>query len=191
MGKVVGISDGDTITILDSDKKMRKIRLDEIDAPESSQPYGNKSKKELSDLIYGKTVSVLTYSEDKYGRAIGKVFLNNLNVNSELIRLGAAWVYRKYSKDESLIKLELEAKSRQLGLWSLSESERIPPWEWRKVIKKNQIHNNKSQETYECGNKTKCKEMVSCQEAMLYLQNCGLNNLDGNRDGIPCTSICR
>lgn len=201
IGKVVGVSDGDTITILDSEKKQTKIRLNEIDTPESGQPYGNKSKQELSDLIYGKTVKVITNKKDRYGRTLGRVYLDELDVNSELIKRGAAWVYRQYSKDKSLLLLESEAQSKKLGLWSLPESDRTPPWEWRKSNKKNLSKNfissndkpvtTKSTENYECGSKSKCGQMNNCSEAMFYLKTCGLHRLDGDNDGVPCESLCR
>lgn len=204
VGKVVGVSDGDTITILDSDKKQTKVRLNEIDTPESGQPYGNKAKQELSDLIYGKTVTVITNSKDRYGRTLGRVYLDDLDINSELIKRGSAWVYRQYSKDEKLLLLENEAKSQKLGLWSLPESERIPPWEWRKNNKNNKKNfsedtissktkpiTNKSNENLECGSKTKCGQMLNCSEAMFYLKTCGLSRLDRDKDGVPCESICK
>ncbi|MDG1454006.1 MAG: thermonuclease family protein [Methylophilaceae bacterium] len=204
IGKVVGVSDGDTITILDSEKKQTKIRLNEIDTPEAGQPYGNKAKQELSDLIYGKTVNIIAAKKDRYGRTLGRVYLNELDVNSELIKRGAAWVYRQYSKDKTLLFLESEARSNKLGLWSLSESERVPPWEWRKNKKKdrkkfseNSIssktvkNTDKSNANLVCGAKTKCGQMLNCSEAMFYLKSCGLHNLDGDSDGVPCESICR
>jgi len=70
-GKVVGVSDGDTITVLDADKRQHKIRLEGIDAPESSQDYGSRAKQSLSDLVFGKTVTVTSSKRDRYGRVLG------------------------------------------------------------------------------------------------------------------------
>lgn len=131
-GRVVAISDGDTLTILDSSKKQIRIRLGEIDTPESRQPYGNKARQELSDLAFGKTATVEVQAIDRYKRTVGRVYVGEVDVNAELVKRGAAWVYRKYVKDYSLFDLEREARTNKRGLWKLPEAERVPPWEWRK-----------------------------------------------------------
>ena len=69
---------------------------------------------------------------DRYGRTVGKIFLDNQNINREMVKAGHAWVYVKYAKDKTLFVLEKNAKENQLGLWALPEGERIPPWQWRK-----------------------------------------------------------
>ena len=84
-GKVVGVSDGDTITILDDQKRQRKIRLDGIDAPESSQDFGSRAKQSLSDLVFGKTVRVISSKKDRYGRTLGKVTIDGRDINLEQI----------------------------------------------------------------------------------------------------------
>lgn len=132
-GRVVAISDGDTLTILDSSKKQIRIRLGEIDTPESRQPYGNKARQELSDLAFGKTATVEVQAIDRYKRTVGRVYVGEVDVNAELVKRGAAWVYRKYVKDYSLFDLEREARTNKRGLWKLPEAERVPPWEWRKI----------------------------------------------------------
>jgi endonuclease YncB( thermonuclease family) len=132
-GQVVGISDGDTFTLLTSDKTQVKIRVAEIDAPESGQPYGNKSKQALSDLIYGKDVSVTVQTTDRYGRTVGRPYVGDLDVSAEMVRIGAAWVYRQYLRDDNLLALEAEAKQAKRGIWGLSEAQNIAPWEWRRV----------------------------------------------------------
>ena len=131
-GRVVRITDGDTLTVLDQAKHQTKIRLAEIDTPEKQQPYGTRAKQALSDLVFGKDVRVETVSTDRYGRTVGRVYEGSLYVNAEMVRLGAAWVYRQYSHDPSLLRLEQEARDARRGLWRLPEAERVPPWEWRK-----------------------------------------------------------
>ena len=85
-GKVVGVSDGDTITVLDASKRQHKVRLDGIDAPESSQDFGSRAKQSLSDLVFGKTVTVLGSKKDRYGRTLGKVMLSDgKDINLEQI----------------------------------------------------------------------------------------------------------
>lgn len=128
-GEVVGVADGDTITVL-RDNEQVKVRLAEIDAPEKAQPFGNKSKQALSALVHGKAVLVVEQGNDRYKRTIGRVYQGDVDVNAEQIKRGMAWVYRKYSKDVSLLPLEDEAKAQRLGLWG--DGEPVPPWEWRK-----------------------------------------------------------
>jgi micrococcal nuclease len=132
----VGISDGDTITILDDRKQQIKVRLAEIDTPESAQPYGTRAKQELSGLVFGKTVIVKVQDTDRYGRKVGRVYKDDVDVNAEMVRRGAAWVYRKYARDQRLYALEKQARQNKVGLWSLPEAERIQPWEWRKTKRK-------------------------------------------------------
>ena len=131
-GRVVGISDGDTFTVLTADKQQIKIRLAEIDAPESGQPYGNKSKQVLSGLIFGKDVRVVVQTTDRYGRTVGRPYVGDLDVCAEMVRIGAAWAYREYLIDRSLLTLEADAKADKKGLWGLSEAQNMPPWEWRR-----------------------------------------------------------
>lgn len=130
LGKVVGVTDGDTLTLL-VDQKQIKIYLSQIDTPESGQPYGSMAKQALSDLAFGKEALAKVEDIDRYGRTVARVFVGNTDVNAELVRQGAAWIYRKYATDDSLYKLETEARDAKRGLWALPEAERTPPWEWR------------------------------------------------------------
>lgn len=126
-GKVVSIHDGDTITVL-QDKQQVKVRLFGIDAPELKQPYGKKSKRFLANLIAGKVVEVEENGKDRYKRTIGTIYLNDKDINAQMVANGYAWAYRKFSKKYTA--QESKAKSQKLGLWRDKES--IPPWEWRK-----------------------------------------------------------
>ena len=128
-GRVVKIADGDTLTIVVDDRQ-EKIRLSDIDTPERKQPYGNRAKQALADLTFGKTITVSTTTRDRYGRVIGHITADGVDVNAELVRLGFAWVYRRYSKDPELLHLEEMARTEGLGLWA--DRDPIPPWEWRR-----------------------------------------------------------
>ena len=130
-GRVVGLSDGDTVTILTAERRQVRVRLGEIDTPESQQPYGTRARQALSALAFGREVRVLVQDTDRYGRTVGRVYAGLVDVNAEMVRQGAAWVYRQYSRDAALLQLEAEAKAAQRGLWALPEAERTPPWEWR------------------------------------------------------------
>jgi endonuclease YncB( thermonuclease family) len=129
VGRVVKIADGDTLTIVIAGQQ-EKIRLSDIDTPERRQPFGTRAKQALSELTFGKTITVSTTTRDRYGRVIGQITADGVDVNAELVRLGYAWVYRRYSDDAELIHLEELARSEGLGLWA--DSNPIPPWEWRR-----------------------------------------------------------
>jgi endonuclease YncB( thermonuclease family) len=140
-GRVVGIADGDTFTLLTASNQQVKIRLAEIDAPESGQPYGNKSKQALSSLVFGKDVRVAVQTTDRYGRTVGRPYVGDLDVCAEMVRMGAAWAYREYLREKRLLTLESEAKAEKRGLWGLSEARNMPPWEWRRSGGGNQTGN--------------------------------------------------
>ncbi len=128
-GKVIKITDGDTLTRLVDSKQLR-IRLSDIDTPERKQPFGSRAKQALSDLVFGKQARVVEVTVDRYGRIVGRVYMGETDVNRELVAQGFAWVYRKYSNDAELLRLEAEAKEKGLGLWA--DPNPIPPWEWRR-----------------------------------------------------------
>ena len=94
-GRVVGISDGDTLTLLTPEKQQIRVRLGEIDTPESRQPYGTRARQALSNLAFGKEARVVVQDTDRYGRTVGRVYVGGLDVNAEMVKQGAAWVYRR------------------------------------------------------------------------------------------------
>jgi endonuclease YncB( thermonuclease family) len=128
-GKVVSVTDGDTIKVLKAGKQV-KIRLASIDCPEKGQPYGQAAKKFTAKLVSGKVVKVWPTDTDRYGRTIAFVFVGGTDLNKELLKAGLAWHYKKYSRDPELAKLEFEARSKKVGLWK--EPDQIAPWKWRK-----------------------------------------------------------
>ena len=89
-GRVVSVADGDTVTILTPGRQQVKIRLGQIDAPEKAQPFGQRSKQSLSDLIFGKEVRVQVETTDRYGRTVGRIFQDNLDINLEQVKRGMA-----------------------------------------------------------------------------------------------------
>jgi endonuclease YncB( thermonuclease family) len=136
IGKVIKVSDGDTITVLDSNNQKYKIRLKGIDAPESQQVYGDISTQSLSALVYDKEVLVTWDKKDKYYRILGKVIVDGRDVNYEQLKKGLAWYYKQYEKDLSdedkkkYSEAEEWAKNYTEGLWANSNS--MPPWEFRR-----------------------------------------------------------
>ena len=130
-GRVVGISDGDTLTILQGTTEKR-IRLAAIDAPEKAQPYGQRSKQALSSLCFNKPATSEVVDIDRYGRFVSVVSCAGVNANETQVKTGMAWIYRKYAKGFGhLYPLEDEARAHQRGLWA--DDRPMEPWLWRKA----------------------------------------------------------
>ena len=136
IGKVIKVSDGDTITVQDSNNQKYKIRLKGIDAPESQQLYGDISTQSLNELVYDKEVLVTWDKKDKYYRILGKVIVDGKDANYLQLKKGLAWYYKQYEKDLSdedkqrYSEAEAWARNFTEGLWADSSS--IPPWEFRR-----------------------------------------------------------
>ena len=137
-GRAVGISDGDTITVLDDAKTQHKIRIAAIDAPEKGQAFGERSKQSLSGLVFQKQVEARCYKKDRYGREVCAVYVNRRDVGLEQIREGMAWHYKEYQHEqptqERLVYWDDEeaAKAAKRGLWI--DPKAMPPWVWRKMV---------------------------------------------------------
>lgn len=133
--KVIAIKDGDTFVIL-KDRKEQIIRLSHIDCPEKKQPFGNKARQYASQLCFGKYVTLRGSNKyDRNKRLIAEVFLEDgTNINKELVKVGLAWHFKKYSDDPTYAVLEEKARKKQIGLWS--EKEPVAPWLWRKTRQK-------------------------------------------------------
>lgn len=130
-GRVIGVYDGDSLTLLTAEKRQVKIRLFGIDAPELRQPFGARAKQHLSGLVFGKTVRAEVRDIDRYGRTVADVIVGGVNVNQAMAAAGWAWWYVEYArKDAKLAALEQAARTARRGLWA--DAKPIPPWEWRK-----------------------------------------------------------
>jgi endonuclease YncB( thermonuclease family) len=142
--RVVGVTDGDTITILDSDRQQQKIRFSAIDAPERRQPFGTRSTQNLARYVAGKDVHLVCHKVDRYKRKVCKVWVQpadcgwctkTLDVGLAQITDGMAWWYRRYADEQTAEdrgryeSAEQEARSRKRGLWQ--ETNPVPPWDWR------------------------------------------------------------
>lgn len=133
-GKVVGVHDGDTLTVLVGRGDRLRIRLAEIDAPELGQPFGQASKRSLSDLCFGKVATVVPKSIDRYKRIVALVFCEGSEANQQQLARGMAWVYQRYLKRSELVAYEAGARKQKLGLWS--EDGAVEPWRWRRSAAK-------------------------------------------------------
>ena len=139
--KVIGIKDGDTVSILVEGTE-KTVRLAHIDCPEKKQPFGNKAKEAISELCFGKFVTLVgDGTTDRNGRSIAELILpNGVNVNKALVKMGLAWHFKKYSKDDSYAKLEIAARNKKVGLWK--DKNPIAPWNWRKMTKEEKARNS-------------------------------------------------
>lgn len=141
VGRVVGISDGDTITVLDDGKSQHKVRLAGIDAPERAQAFGQVSRRHLSDLVHGKDVELDCGKRDKYQREVCVIYSDGQDINLVQVSTGMAWWYRAYAHEqtprqrEAYAAAEQDASAARRGLWR--DPAPTPPWDWRKNKRSN------------------------------------------------------
>ncbi|MEP6608102.1 MAG: thermonuclease family protein [Burkholderiaceae bacterium] len=138
-GTIVRVADGDTVTLLDAGKTQHRIRLDGIDAPERTQPYGQRARQSLVALAHGRAARAECPKVDRYGREVCRVVVDGVDVGLEQIRRGFAWHYLKYAHEQraddrsSYARAETQARAAHSGLWSFSDP--TPPWEYRRLQK--------------------------------------------------------
>lgn len=134
VGRVVGLADGDTITVLVNDHEKLQVRLAGIDAPEKGQPFGVASKTHLSEQVFGRMVTVEWTKRDRYRRVVGRVLSDGEDVCLDQIRAGLAWHYKQYANEQTAGRraayaaAEEQARQDKVGLWS--QPNPIPPWEF-------------------------------------------------------------
>lgn len=130
-GRVVRIADGDTVSILDHSNTQHKVRLYGIDTPERDQPFGKAAKKALAQLIDEKTVGVVIVTTDSYGREVGTLYSDGVNINVAMVASGYAWWYQYFAPHEhALQEAQRQARAQGLGLWA--EPQPVAPWDWRR-----------------------------------------------------------
>jgi len=135
-GRIVGVSDGDTVSLLTEQRENLRIRLATIDSPEKAQDFGARAKDSLSDLVFNKNVEVEVRSKDRYGRLVGVIRVGGTDVNLEQIKRGMAWHYTQYSKEQPPAEkrvyadAELAARRARVGLWV--DPSPVPPWDFRR-----------------------------------------------------------
>lgn len=190
-GKVVGVQDGDTATILDKHNTQYKFRFNGIDAPELKMDFGNKSKENLSKLIFGKEVMVAYDKVDKYGRFVGTIFVGGMNTNLEQIKAGLAWHYKKYQSEQSeadrktYAEAETKAREAKIGLWSMPNP--LPPWDYR-TAKKTAQTTEKANRKYETGAKGRCFYVNSSgNKTYVNKKFCATVNKPANVTGLEVT----
>jgi endonuclease YncB( thermonuclease family) len=132
-GRVVGVADGDTLTVLDADKKQHRIRISGIDAPEIGQPFANRAKQTLSELAFNREVRVEVIGTDKYGREVGRVLVDGEDASLKMLKAGMAWHFDKFDDSPEYASAQAEAREAKAGLWSATDP--ISPWQWRTMSK--------------------------------------------------------
>ena len=128
--KIKKIVDGDTVHVFYQDE-VYKIRLTEIDAPERDQPYGSNSTEYLKGLLKEGRVDADISGADRYGRKLGRLYWQGMDINRELVSAGYAWVYDQYVTDNSFYENQLKARNLKKGLWQGKNP--LEPWNWRKI----------------------------------------------------------
>jgi micrococcal nuclease len=217
--KVIVVIDGDTVMVLREgggeaagypsaspsrgmrDGQKIKIRLANIDAPEKAQPFGKQSRDSLLQMVGRKTVQIDSRAVDQYGRIVGLISVDGLNVNEEQVKRGMAWEYSHNHSDNTYVEFQRSARQEQRGLWAQANPQ--APWQWRKLHPSNKsglqtsLHGASTLPApvmlydMECGKKRRCSQMATCDEARFYFVRCGVKSLDGNHDGQPCENLCR
>lgn len=144
--KVIGVTDGDTLTLL-VDNRPLKVRLANVDAPEKAQAFGERSKKSLFDMCFGKDATYQEQDVDQRGNTVAIVTCAGVEANRVQVERGMAWVNKKSNKDLLLFAVEAKASMNRQGLWS--DPEPIPPWEFRRPVRKAKAAAPKQRESIE------------------------------------------
>ena len=182
----VRVIDGDTLLVWrESGQRPVKVRLADIDAPEHDQAFGEISRRSLIDLVSGKAVRIDPVAVDHFGRLVARVFVGEISVNAYQIERGMAWEYSLYHRNQRYVQLQEDARRSGAGLWA--EPSPLPPSEWRR---QHPFKPLQGQPDYRCGQRHRCSQVVTCDEAHYHLTRCGARALDPDGDGLPCEALC-
>lgn len=135
-GRVLAIADGDTLTVLDDGRVAHRLRIDAIDAPERTQPYGQRARRSLAGLAHGRPATADCPKTDRYGRAVCRVVIDGVDVGLEQLKRGLAWHYLRYAHEQpaalraEYARAEEAARDQRAGLWSSAAP--IAPWDYRR-----------------------------------------------------------
>ena len=180
--KVIGVSDGDTIKVLRG-KEQITIRLEGIDAPELRQSFGTRSKQALSTMAFGATVKIRKTGEDRFGRALGFVEANGVDVNSKMVEDGWAWHFKKYSDDQKLADLEKRARESKKGLWA-DPTPPLSPWEFRARSKVTQDKPPSAEARFWLNTSSNVRHNSTCEHFGKTKKGRECNSTDGKACGI-------
>ena len=185
---VIRVTDGDSL-VIDSNGREVEVRLADIDAPEFDQPRGNEARVALHSLVAGRDVRLDLIGGDAYRRIVARVYVDETDVSAELVRRGLAWVRRAYEHAPELTEFEDRARRAARGLWA--DDNRVAPWIWRASRPLTGDRLRRTIPKVDCGTKRVCSHMTTCEEAIAFLRQCKLTQIDGDGDGTPCEKLCR
>lgn len=158
--RVVGVHDGDTISVFDGTKQT-KIRLEGVDCPEEGADFSQRAKQFTSDLVFGKDVQIIGKELDRYDRLVARVTVNERDTSLALVEAGLAWHYKYYSDDPVLAAGEIIARAKKLGVWSLPNP--IPPWETRVGTQARSLLESSAAARYHGNSKSRVYHSPGCQ----------------------------
>lgn len=132
---LISVGDGDTIRVVTAGGQKVTVRLACVDAPETAQgASGAEARTMLRLLVDAGGLEILPQTTDRYGRTVAEVYANGRNVNLDLVRNGAAYVYPQYlSSCDANAYLEAEAQAQRWrqGVWRWGGNE-VRPWDFRR-----------------------------------------------------------
>ena len=180
--RVQNVTDGDTFGVRTSGGKAFTVRLREVDAPESSQPFGRAATKAARRYAGGKTVHAAVQNVGRYGRAVARVEVDGTSLGVLLARDGLAWWYQEYApRATDLQRLQRQARNANRGLWSREGP--VPPWVWRARTSGPGATSTRDRD---------CSNFSTQSEAQRFFEanrSGDPHGLDGNSDGEVCESL--
>lgn len=183
----ITVLDGDTVLVRrEAGGRPMRVRLADIDAPETGQNFGEASKQTLKEMLSGREVRVDPVAVDAYGRLVAQLYTGEGSVNAELIRRGMAWEYSLHHRNREYLRLQDAAQQARRGLWA--QRDPVSPSQWRKSHQA--VQHDPRQPDYLCGSKQHCGQIATCDEAHYHLTRCGISALDPDGDGLPCDDLC-
>ncbi len=205
-GVVTQVSDGDTLRFTPAGQAPIVVRLANIDAPEICQAWGPEARRALTDLALNKPATLRPSGRDSYGRTVGALVVDGVDVAQSLVEGGHAWSLRWRNDAGPLVKQERMAKALNRGLHEGGAA--VKPADFRRLNGPCTGHGAPQGAApaplpavaglparavaaplvaaYRCDGRTHCSQMRSCDEARYFLGHCPGVKMDGDRDGIPC-----
>lgn len=200
-GVVTHVTDGDSLWLEPAAGGAPvQLRLLGIDAPESCQAWGPEATQALSERVLHRQVSVKTVGRDSYGRTLGTVYLDDMNINKLMVQEGDAWSTRTRYDHGPYVADERMASALNRGLNKAGGA--VSPKEFRRAhgpCERGETEiamraapdalakvASMPHQSFRCDGRTHCSQMHSCAEATFFLNNCPGVKMDGNRDGVPC-----